>query len=205
MTLISIKYQYRSATGSTRGNIVTFDEHYGYDIRSSYRFGMQTETGLLRGIAAYNYLTQPLNELGETFLDMIPDYVVPVTLVPNPDYVYGMGDKYKTMPNPNYETELMACNLQVDTFRFILTNFLTLICKVSFPKVPDTGIDLQWWKYDVDHWDAIEVVSGLYPGGSRWVTVEDTDRERKVEMFVNYSKARTGTKDAFLRLLLGLQ
>lgn len=200
--LKSLKYQYYTVLGTRRTRIVTWDDHYGNDVRSSYKFGYATDTGVLRGLKAYDKLTQPLNDEGQTFIDMIPTFIRPVELVSNPDYVYGMGEKAKTMPNPNYQTELDAFNWNVSVMHFLLRDFLTLVCKVTFPAIPDTGSQMKWWEESGDEWIPVPVEVGKYPGGSRWVTVEDEDKDRWVNTFTDYALALNNDKDAILKRLL---
>lgn len=180
----------------------SWDDHFGSGVRDKYRFAYLLNGDILQGQAAYDYLTtHPVTNDGQLLTEMFPTFPDPVPpLILNPNYEYGMGEKAKTIVNPEYAAYLDAYERAVLDYHVMMLGVLTLICKVQFPTVPYYENAQYYELVDVE-WIPVEYDNNRYVGGSRWVT-ETNDYCPQYKGFLSYVQALGNDKDAILKRLL---
>lgn len=198
---MEIKYQYEKKPGTILSRVVRWDDHFGLNDRSDYRFGINYSDMLVTGYQAYDILMRPIwTQDGGTFLDLMPVFVRPPKRIPNPNW--GPGDR-RFIDNPDYEAGMAAWSAAERQLIDLLRERLVMVCKVTFPGIPDTGKDLQWLEKVDGEFVPIQVTPGRFPACRRFVTVDDPD-DTHYDNFVKAASAYGRNKQMMLQRLLAL-
>ena len=195
---IAIKWSYNPKPGTTLMDIVRWDDVYGINNRSSYKFGVEVAGELLTGQDAYDYI------INNGRLDLFPTFHKPEAKIFNPEWQEGQSWEFRYIPNPNYPVEQEAWNAAIATMNDIMHSLLRLTCMVTFPYVQDVGNGIKWYKKNI-WWREIPVEPGKYPLRHTRVIIRNEPEHPQYSVYMSYVTSCGTDKEQMLKILLGMQ